>query len=340
MKYPIDVAMSGAVSLGPDIACDGFLYAAKARVQTHVHVDHMGDFDSSKGFQDILLSKPTHELLCLDRNAELPIRSNIRVLEYGSCHPVNGSVVTLEPSDHMLGSVQVQVELRDGTKVGYSGDFAWPLEEVISVDALVVDSTYGSSGSVREYSQGEAETRFLELVFGQLARGPVHVIAHRGTLHRALQLLSGNMNCEMLGSAQLCREVEIYRAFGYSIQSLLRADSPEGIEAGRSGGFIRFYGTGDKRPVDIGPGVSISLSAYFARPDDPVLEYAERSYGVALSNHADFPGTLEYVRATGARFVVTDNTRGKGYELALEIRSRLGIDAQPSSNLETREWGY
>jgi hypothetical protein len=77
-----------------------------------------------------------------------------------------------------------------------------------------------------------------------------------------------------------------------------------------------------------------------AKPDDPVLEYSERSYRVALSNHADFDGTLAYVEATGAKFVVTDNLRGgHAVELAMALTDRLGIEAVPSSSEESREWG-
>jgi hypothetical protein len=62
-----------------------------------------------------------------------------------------------------------------------------------------------------------------------------------------------------------------------------------------------------------------------SRPDDPVLEYSEIAYRVALSDHADF-GTLQYVSETGAQFVVTDNTRGgNALALALEIQRQLGI---------------
>lgn len=340
MAFPIDVAMSGAVSLGPDVVCDGFLLACKARVQTHVHIDHMTDFDTSKGFQDILLSDATRQLLCLERNAELPYRSNLRALPEGRPYPVGGGMVTLLSSGHMLGAVQVQLELQDGRRLGYSGDFQWPLDKVVAVDALVLDSTYGSPANVREYSQAEAETRFLELVQRKLARSAIHVFAHRGTLQRALQLLTGNVDAPILASRRLCREVDLYRSFGYAVQPLLAADSPEGAEVRHTGRFLWFYGTGDPRPVEFGGGVTISLSAYLARPDDPVIQYSERAYGVALSNHADFIGTLEYVQATGARFVVTDNSRsGKGYELALEIKSHFGIEARPSSNFETREWG-
>ena len=57
------------------------------------------------------------------------------------------------------------------------------------------------------------------------------------------------------------------------------------------------------------------------------------------SDHADFNGTLEYILATGATSVVTDNTRGHGVELALAIKHHLGIKVRPSSNLESHEWG-
>ena len=64
------------------------------------------------------------------------------------------------------------------------------------------------------------------------------------------------------------------------------------------------------------------------------------SAAVALSNHADFSGTLEYIRATGARYVVTDNTRGgHAAELAQEVTRQLGIPARPSTVAWSREWG-
>ena len=339
MRYPIDVAMSGAVSLGRDVVCDGFLRAPKARVQTHVHFDHMDCFDSSKAYQEIILSEPTRQLICLERNAELPYRSNIIALANGQSHRVGTSKVALLASGHMLGSVQVAVDLENGARLGYSGDFQWPLDQTIEVDALVIDGTYGRPNDLRRYTQGECEAQFLELVLRQLARGPVHIFAHRGTLQRALQVLSGEVDCSILGSSRLCAELEIYRKFGYTIALVLTCESEEAKEAVLSGRFIRCYGTGDRRPVDV-VGATIKLTAFFSRPDEPVTEYSERAFGVALSNHADFKGTLEYIRATGAEFVVTDNSRGgKGVELAMEIQSRLGIEARPSSNFETKKWG-
>lgn len=106
----------------------------------------------------------------------------------------------------------------------------------------------------------------------------------------------------------------------------------------KTGRFIRFYG---RAPADTVTGTTIALSAYMARRDDPVLEYSERSFSVALSNHADFTGALAYIRASGARFVVTDNTRGgHAAELAQEITRQLGMAARPSTVAWSREWGY
>jgi len=75
-------------------------------------------------------------------------------------------------------------------------------------------------------------------------------------------------------------------------------------------------------------------------PDDPVLEYSDRALSIALTNHADFADTLEYVKATGARFVITDNSRGgHAVELAREISCQLNVEAVPSEIFVSNEWG-
>ena len=341
MSYPIDVVRpSGAIVLGRDVACDGFVRDAVARIQTHVHLDHMRGFESSKGCQEILSSEPTLELLVAEYNADLPYRTNVRSLhEYENCR-VGSSSVTLVPSGHMLGSVQVIVEADDGERLGYSGDFQWPLDDPIQVEALVLDSTYGSPGNIREYSQGECEGRLVELVQQLISFGPVHLVAHRGTLQRGLQILGDAMACPVIGTDRLSRELDVYRRFGYTIPHIVIHPSEEATALLREGRCVRVYGTGDQGPVDLGLGSKVVLSAYFSRRESPVNEYSDRAYCVAMSNHADFEGTLEYVSATNASYVVTDNFRGgKGYELADALRRRLGIEARPSSSVEFKDWG-
>ena len=174
----VDVCESGAVCLGDNVVCDGYSGGKAFRVQTHAHDDHMGDFGRSKGLQDVVMSPETFGLLVAEYDADLEYRENIRRVRRGEWKRLDdGASVLLLPSNHMLGSCQVGLTLGDGTRVGYSGDFGWPLDRVIEVDQLVVDSTYGSPGSVRNYSQGEAEESLAELVRTRLRHGSVHIRA-------------------------------------------------------------------------------------------------------------------------------------------------------------------
>lgn len=336
----IDVTAHGAVRLGPRIVCDGFHHEASARVQTHIHDDHMYDFDKSKGFQHIYMTEATKQLLVAERNADLPYRDNLVALSAGIPVDHDGEKIELHLNGHMLGSAQVAVELENGLRVGYSGDIGWPTGNIIAVDQLVVDATYGSPDSVREYSQEEVENRLLDLIGQRLRFGPVHILANRGTLHRALQVIAGRFRDPLVGSKRLLKQVQVYRNFGACIDEILVDELPQGRDALASGRFLRFYGKGDRCPANELAGSRIVLSAFGTGPTDPVLDYGPTSFRVALTDHADFNATLEYVKATGARFVVTDNTRGgNAITLAGEIARRLGVDCQPSSNIGGNGWG-
>lgn len=342
-KYPISISASGSIILGPDLVCDGFHREKKIRVQTHIHDDHMADFNTSKQFQDIYLTQATHDLLAAEYNADLAYRckegGNFYIVGHNLPIKVNGSTIELVHNNHMLGSAQVAIEYKNGLRLGYSSDFSWPIESIIQVEALVVDSTAGQ-GSKRHFSQGEIEAKYVDLINTRLGFGPVNVKAHRGTLQRGMQALSGATTYPMIGSKKLCGEVEVYQRHGYGIDHLIESTSQEGVEIIKNSKHIRFFGKGDRMPIDFGKASTITLSAYMTKPDEPILEFSERSYSVALSNHADFNETLEYVKNTNAKFVVTDNSRnGHSHELASEIRNSLGIEAIAADCTCSHEWG-
>lgn len=340
MNYPIEVSEKGTVSLGPDVCCDGFLHGVHSRVQTHVHLDHMDRFETSKGLQDIVTSEATKELLICELNADLPYRSNIKGLRESEWRNAADSRISLLQSGHMLGAVQVLVETSQGDRLGYSGDFRWPLDHVIEVEALVVDSTCGSPRNVRQFTQGECEELFISVVRRSLANGSVYIRAHRGTIERALELISSETGAPVIASPRLCRTAEIYRRHGYTIDELLDTESAQGKEIAAEQNVIQIHTTGDGEPYQRARGTYINLSAYAVHFEEPARWHSEKAVSIAFSNHADFKGTLEYVEATGAKFVVTDNTRGgKGIVLAEEIKRRLGIEARPSTSVESRTWG-
>lgn len=341
MSAPVvDVLGNGAVCLGSKVVCDGFAEGYPFRVQTHIHDDHMGEFDKSKGFQDFLMSPETYALLVADRNADIEFRDNFHRVNRGDEYVLNdGSRLVLLPSNHMLGSCQVALELPGGLRIGYSGDFGWPLDQAIEVDELVVDSTYGSPRSVRRYTQAEAEGCLLNLVCERLRHGSVHVYAHRGTIEQVLHVLGINVGVPILATERLIREVKVYQNHGFAIGNLDALDSDAGRSAMKERSYVRLYSKGDDFRNELIRGTSIICSAYMADPDHPLMTYSDRGYRVAMSNHADFHGTLAYVKATGAKKIVTDNTRNHGWELAIAINKHLpGVHAEPSTNDPGPRW--
>ena len=146
-------------------------------------------------------------------------------------------------------------------------------------------------------------------------------------------MLSTNVGVPILASKRLIGEISVYQASGFAAGSVTGIDSEEGRSALNNRSYIRLYSKGDGFNNELIEGTSISCSAFMTKPDNPVIEYSERAYGVALTNHADFEGTIEYIKATGAKKIITDNTRSHGVDLAVAINSLLnGVNAEPSSN--------
>ena len=344
----LDITSKGTVLLGDEVCCDGFRRDRPWRIQSHTHKDHMLDFGSSIGNQDVLMSTATRALLVAELNAGLETRRNVIPLELSRTHDFGPFAVTLESSGHTLDSAQVMVEYKDGRRLGYSGDFAWPLDNVLPLDALIIDSTNGVPEATRTISQEHLENRFLELVVSLRRSGPVIIRAHRGTAERAAALLSQALKEPILIPRKSRNEFEVYKAFGYPIGETIDLESPEGQELVRQDRYVllaSLRGKSDLFPYQTPPGTTIILSAVGLNPNAGLQENindGRKSYQLPMSNHADFNGTIEYVKATGAKFVVTDNTEGRGSrgaELARQIKKLLGVESRPSINQSSWAWG-
>lgn len=337
----VDVSGSGAIAIGDLVTCDGFIYGFPIRVQTHVHIDHMDGFGSSKGYQHILVTNPTRDLLIAEFDADIPYRTNIEAIPTGQPVSREDCEILLLDNGHMLGAAQVCVTLPNGLRCGYSSDFAWPLDNVIEVDELVLDCTYGSPDSIRKFTQEEVVGLFTELIIERAKMGPVHITGHRGVLQRALLCLDGVVREPIIVSPRLRKELEVYRRYGYGLPEVSQADATVAQEALNEGRYIRVYGTGDRLPTDPSGGTSVTLKAHLSGMERPVVSYSDNAFAVAFSDHADYEGTLEYVRETGAKLVLTDSIRSGTYatKLALALQRELGIEAKPSKTRPTREWG-
>jgi len=336
----VRVSAKGAVQLGEVVVCDGFITGYKVRVQTHVHMDHMDQFTTSKGYQDVLMTPATRDLLIAEYNGDLAYRENVKAVTVGEPFREDDCEITLLNNGHMLGSAQVAVTLPDGTRCGYSGDFSWPLDDVVQVDELVVDTTYGSPASVRHFQEEEADQQLAELVVAKLYSGPIFLSAHRGTLQRSLSTLDDAVQCPVIASPKTYKEIEVYRRWGYSLTQVISSDTAEAKQLRKGNRYISVDGI-KRGPPQLPKGAtSIVLSAFRGSKRHPIIEYSDKAYNISLSGHADYHGMIEYVRATGAKSVLTDNTRGgHAVELALALQQELGIEAKASEVQYYQDWG-
>lgn len=334
------VTRDGTVLLGDHITCDGFQWGRQVRVQTHVHEDHMRRFRRSKGIQDIIVSLPTRDLLVAIRDAELPYRSNLVVLDEGQEFQINGSSLAIADSGHMLGSVQVCVTTSRGVRIGYSSDFFWPLARVFEVDVLIINSPYGSPEHLRDYDQCEVEHRMVELVLSQLRTGPVAVLGYRGRLQHGMALLIGHVKPPVLVSRSVARVSKVYEKHGIHIADTVAIESPEGRElVERREKYLAFVELTEWRQHPwLKSASKVSLSAYAVPRETPILDYGNGDFRVALTDHADFAGTLEYVRASKAPKVLVHPLSGTPDVLADELRRRLGCQASVAEPLRISEW--
>jgi putative mRNA 3-end processing factor len=347
--FPVDVLGSGAVLLGPSVSADGFQLDHGVRVQTHLHSDHMNDFTTSlRG--TVVMTDATKRLLEHDHPA-LSSRTNVVALQYGKEWADKGCRIQLFSSQHALGAAQVKVTLKSGQTLGYSGDFDWPLEAPIKVDALVVDATYGDPDSRPTCPQTKVQEALVDLVRKHLRRGPVHLMADTGPAERALVTLAVAdvlHDVPIVASSRACHYAEVHRDFGQPMPQLVCDESREARAAlgdGRGKGkYVRLWSLNSRWPNDgLYEGAVIRLTKYRATTEPFEKVPGRDVFTVGFSNHADFRGTVEYVSATGASFVVTDNLRGnrddRGEKLAKMLRAQLGIQAKTSSNNIDHRWG-
>ena len=328
--------------LGSNVSCDGFAVDRAVRVQSHIHSDHMVDFGSSKANQTIVASVPTLDLLVAIFNADLPYRKNLAALAAGMTMNVDEDLLELVPSGHMLGSSQVKVTCADGYRLGYSSDFFWPLEPVIEVDELLIDSTYGDPLRSRSYTQEQADACYLELLSASLASlRPTVVLSHNGRLQHALQLAASVVTVPIVVSPRAYPLVEVYRRHGYAMPDVACSADEVGIRLLRSGDPVVAFATLPEQRHLSWPArfAKIHLSAHVSRLDDPVTLYENGDCCIALTDHADFGGTMEFIAATGATRVWTDPRSGNAEALAQAVREQLGIEAGVVTELVDRGWG-
>jgi putative mRNA 3-end processing factor len=322
------VSSCGAVLLGDTVACDAFDADRPVRVVTHAHADHLSGLRSSlRSCSKVLMTAATRDLAEVMNGSDVLAEGCVETVEYGRAVEHGDERVTLVRAAHILGAAQVVVEGADGGRVAYTGDFRLDgTEPVEGCDVLVVESTYGSPLCRRAFDV-DVEELLVSMVEQRLRRGAVYVFGYHGKLQEVMQILRGaDVGVPFVMPERVFRVSKVCEAHGMRLGGLTLSTDAEGRELLDADlPCVAFYHMNARGSVGL-KAARICVSGWEFR--SPSRQIGEREHLVALSDHSDFDGLIEYVRRCKPRRVVTDNFRmSHGVTLAREIRRRLGVPA-------------
>lgn len=327
MSLRAKVSKNGAVLLGDSVACDAFSADMPLRIVTHAHADHLGGLRKSlKLCEKVLMTKATRDLAeTLDDSLKLRGRS-VETMEYDTPIKFGDEKITLVKADHILGAAQVLVEDAGGIRIAYSGDFRTDGSPVVNCDVLVVDATYGSPSCRRRFDVDVREL-LVSMVEKRLRGGAVYVFGYHGKLQEIMKLLrEADVAVPFVMPERVYEVTKVCEQHGMNLGCLSLSTADDGRELLESNlPCIAFYHMNSRQHVGLSNS-RICVSGW--EFNTPCRQIGDREYLVALSDHSDFDGIIEYVKRSHAKQVITDNYRGNnGTVLAKEIRKRLGISA-------------
>ena len=331
------VTKSGAVLLGDSVACDAFDASRPLRVVTHAHADHLGGLRSSlRHCEKVLMTKATRDLAqALNESLKLKDAATVKTLEYGKILKYKDEKISLIKADHILGAAQVLVEDAGGIRIVWTGDFRLDGTPVVDCDVLVVEATYGSPSCRRNFDVDVREL-LVSMIEKRLRGGAVYVFGYHGKLQEVMQILrDADVAVPFVMPERVYEVTKVCEKHGMRLGCLSLSTDKEGHEL-LDGNLpcVAFYHMNSRQHVGL-HNARICVSGWEFH--SPCRQIGDREHLVALSDHSDFDGLIEYVKRSRAKQVITDNYRSNGDALAKEISKRLGVSAvaMPRSNGQT-----
>ena len=327
MSARAQVTKNGAVLLGDSVACDAFDEFRPLRIVTHAHADHLGGLRKSlRCCEKVLMTEATRDI-AEALNDSLKLRdSPIETIAYGKAIRYGDEQVTLVKADHILGAAQVLVEDAGGIRIAYTGDFRIDDTPVVECDVLVVEATYGSPSCRRSFGVDVREL-LVSMIEKRLRGGAVYVFGYHGKLQEIMQLLrDSDVSVPFVMPERVYHVTKVCEQHGMRLGCLSLSTEKDGLEL-LDGDLpcVAFYHMNSRQYVGL-KNSRICVSGWEFH--SPCRQIGDREYLVALSDHSDFDGLIEYVKRSRAKQVITDNYRvSHGAVLAKEIRRRLGVSA-------------
>jgi putative mRNA 3-end processing factor len=317
----------GAVILGKNVACDAFEETRPLRVVTHAHADHMvGLKQSLRTCEKVFMTQATKDMIDVMRSPLFLMSGVVETLEYGKTIQYGEECITFFRADHILGAAQVLVQDFEGKRIVFTGDFRIDGTPVIESDVLVIEATYGSPTCKRSFST-DVRTSLVSLVERGLKHGTVYVFGYHGKLQEVMEILhKADLQVPFIAPETVFQVAKVCERHGMRLGQLMPSKEPEAEELLENNvPSVAFYHMESRGSVGL-DNFRVLVSGW--EFGSAIRQTGIREYVVALSDHSDFNGLLEYVRRSKPEFVITENFRvSNGETLAKEIRKTLGISA-------------
>lgn len=292
---------------------------------THAHSDH-----ARPGSRNYLTAAAGEALL----RARLGDEISVSTLEYGKSIDLDGVKVSFYPAGHVLGSAQVRVEYAGEVWVA-SGDYKTTIDrtcapfEPIRCDTFITESTFGLP-IYRWEPQAETFAKIDKWWRNNQDAGKASVL-FAYSLGKAQRLIAG-VDSEIgpifcHGAVQNLNRV--YRESGIPLpETLYSGDVEKGYDWSRALIVAPPACQGSTWMKKFGPTSSAFASGWMRLRGTRRRKSLDR--GFVVSDHADWPGLLQAIDATGAENVLVTH----GYRLPL-VRW-LTEHGRRASALETR----
>ena len=279
---------------------------------SHAHSDHLPKRFNKNATDQVISTEIT--LRC----AESRLKRKLRTTQ----HPD----VRMHNAGHIPGSCMFEIDMA-GEKVLYTGDFC-PRDrpgmegaKPVKTDVLIIDSTYGQSGYVFPPTSGIVKL-IQDWVEDNLSMGySVALFAY--PLGKSQELVHILSEFEPYLHSSVLQMTEIIKDCGIDYHFRSYDDRGEGPcvmvcpTNAKSSIHMDHCHHGRLRTAAVS-GWAMDRSYRYQMGVDEAFVF---------SDHADFHDLLSFVKACEPKIVYT--THGFDKDLAVEIKSRLGLDARP-----------
>lgn len=326
----VEITSSGLYCSIGDFYIDPWRGVDRA-VVTHAHSDH-----ARRGSASYLAASEGVGILKYRLGPDIKVQG----LRYGESVNIKGVRVSLHPAGHILGASMVRVEYQ-GIVWLISGDYKTQSDptcssiEPVKCHVFITESTFGlpiyrwqSPESVmadlHRWWQRNAELNCCSVVFGYSL----------GKAQRILASLNGDIGLIGVHGA-IHALLPYYEESGvrFPKYELIETGNKEQLERFKQGGIIIAPPSANGSPwlAKFGEVTTASASGWMTIRGPK--RRANVDAGFVLSDHADWPGLLDTIRATGAERIGVTH----GYvPTIVRYLKELGLDAYP---IETRFQG-